>query len=57
MNDRIDIVFDYDMSNDIANILIDEINNITGRLEIFGDREISHLMTLRLLRRNTTTTD
>jgi len=28
MNDRIDTVFDYDMSNDIANILIDEINNI-----------------------------
>ena len=28
MNDRIDTVFDYDMSNDIADILIDEINNI-----------------------------
>ena len=28
MNDRIDTVFDYDMSNDIANILIDEINHI-----------------------------
>ena len=45
MNDRIDTVFDYDTSNDIADILIDEINNITGRLETFGDREISHLMT------------
>ena len=28
MNDRIDTVFDYDTSNDIADILIDEINNI-----------------------------
>ena len=28
MNDRIDTVFDYDMSNDIADMLIDEINNI-----------------------------
>ena len=28
MNDRIDTVFDYDMSNDIADILIDEITNI-----------------------------
>ena len=31
MNDRIDTVFDYDTSNDIADILIDEINNIIQR--------------------------
>ena len=28
MNDKIDTVFDYDTSNEIADILIDEINNI-----------------------------
>ena len=28
MNDKIDTVFGYDMSNDIADILIDEINNM-----------------------------
>merc|ERR1712240_702147 len=28
MNDKIDTVFDYDNSDDIADILIDEVNNI-----------------------------
>ena len=47
MNDRIDTVFDYDTYNDIADILIDEINNITGRLETFGDREVSTIKTAK----------
>ena len=34
MNDRIGTEFDYDMSNDIANILINEINNITQTIAL-----------------------